>query len=175
MTRSEFRSFPVVPKSSVRDAANAVVDDLVPGQNLKRVCAGVAVRHHLDHRLALLEEAGVFDWDKARVVERRDSVLGRAAGEELGERDGVFSEVGLPLARPEQSALEVGLPLLAARRGFAVRSSAASREQTDERDDEERSSHVPFDAGSAARGSAHAARRAWLPSAKLVNAISHGS
>ena len=80
-----------------RDAADPVVDDLVPDEDLDRVGANLAPDGELDDGLARPEEGHGVDRHERRVVDRRDPVLPRPARDELGERHGVLREVGPPL------------------------------------------------------------------------------
>jgi hypothetical protein len=73
-----------------RRAADLVVHDFVPDQDLQRVGAGIPADLDRHDRLALVEPLSRFgNALEPRAVDRWNSVLGRAAGDDLGERHGV--------------------------------------------------------------------------------------
>src|SRR5262245_13058829 len=77
-----------------RDAADAIVDDLVPRQDLQWVGTYVRANREFDHRLAEGEPVDRGGGREARVVERRDAVLTGSTRLELGQRHPVPAEVG---------------------------------------------------------------------------------
>jgi hypothetical protein len=68
----------------------------VPDEDLDRVSAHVAVQLQLDHRLLRLEEIDLIDADEPGLVDGRNPVLAWAAGLELGQRNCVPLEIGVP-------------------------------------------------------------------------------
>ena len=78
-----------------RDAADAVVDDLVPGQNAEGIGLGFAVNLEPDHRLPRAQISDRRDGLEFRIVDRRDAVLGRAAAHDLAKVHRGLREVGL--------------------------------------------------------------------------------
>ena len=61
-------------------AADHVVDDLVPGQDAQRIGADVVADREADDRLAV-RQVDLGDGLELRLVDRRNAVLARAAGE----------------------------------------------------------------------------------------------
>ncbi len=150
-----------------RSVAETCVDDLVPGQDLQRIRTALALDRDLDHRLAVREELDLVRAGVARLVDRRDSVLGWAPGLELLERDALLREIRLPLrgvrwgrgrlAEADQRALLLELLVellerlvdLLVARGVLVRSAAAAGDRESGSDQNGRGStvlHPPFDA-----------------------------
>ena len=83
-------------RDSDRDAGDAVVDDLVPDQDLDRIGSHAITNGELDYRLARLQKADAGDTQEAGVIDRGNPVLARPARLELGKRDDVAARVRLP-------------------------------------------------------------------------------
>lgn len=77
------------------NAAHDVIDDLVPHQDPQRIGAGIPVQFKADDRL-LLPEARIFvQLLEYRLINRGDTILGRAAREYFIEVDRLLGEVCL--------------------------------------------------------------------------------
>jgi thiol-disulfide isomerase/thioredoxin len=142
----------------------------VPGQDLQRIGAALAVDRDHDHGLAILEEVDLRGARVVRLIDRRDAIFRRASRLELLEWNEPLREVRIPLRRVGRrrrglaesdqrplllelfvELLERLVDLLVARR--LVRSPTAARDDEgddDRREDSERRSrahlHFPFDA-----------------------------
>ena len=79
-------------------SAHHVVGDLVSGQHLQRIGLGFVAYLDHQHRLGRLEPlVGLVHTGKAGRIERRDAILGDAAGEHLAVGNDVPTEVGAEL------------------------------------------------------------------------------
>jgi hypothetical protein len=130
MIRSEFRSSPVVPKSSVRPSnlrsntiealhsgqyvtatghtGECVVDDLVPGQDAQGIGPGDITEHQLDDRLAIRVCRHLERRLELGHIDRRYTVPGQAARNDLRECHGGFREIGFPSLQPPHLRIRRG-------------------------------------------------------------------
>jgi hypothetical protein len=118
-----------------RPAAERVVDDLVPHQDLERVGAGLATELDGQHRLAVGEPLlGVGLRGGLGLVDRGDAVTRRAARLELRQRHAVLREICLPAARVELERLAAD----AVSSRSALARGVVARDYDDDQDDRER-------------------------------------
>ena len=83
-----------------RPAGNLVVDDFVPYQNGQRIGPSLSAMFVDDDRIRVrqpVRRSG--DRFEARGVQGRNAVLGRASGNDFGQVNGAFGEIGLPTPR----------------------------------------------------------------------------
>ena len=83
-------------------AADHVVDDLVPGEDVERIPARVAVELDMDDRDRVDGDRGrFFDGLEARILDRGDAIAPGAAGAQLLEFDDADAPERAPLERAE--------------------------------------------------------------------------